>query len=288
MADSDHSHRTETLSHAWEFMTTSCLFVHLLPQVAPAEHLAQTDFVVVIDIIRASTTIAHALASGARCVVPCATVEDAKSLAAEFETSQRVLGGEREGLKIEGFDLGNSPSEYTAESVAERTVLFTTTNGTKAMMACRDAVGSADQRPRLLVSGFVNLAATLRLLEPAQSITLLCAGTRGVITREDALFAGAVVEMLTSTGDAQGDAFQLNDEARLAQSAWREVASKCSPPADLSSLRSTLADELCNTTGGENLQKIRLQGDLIQAAEIDRFGDFVPEIDWKSWTIVAR
>ena len=89
------------------------LHVHLLPALVAAEELAAST-VVVIDVLRASTTINHALAEGAREVIPCLEVEEARRVAAGLPTGQAVLGGEREGLRIEGFDLGNSPCEYSA------------------------------------------------------------------------------------------------------------------------------------------------------------------------------
>ncbi|MEX2114189.1 MAG: 2-phosphosulfolactate phosphatase, partial [Pirellulales bacterium] len=85
------------------------------------EHVQPGDLAnstaVVIDVLRATTTIVAALAAGARAVVPCLTIEDAKTAAAALPREETVLGGERGGLPIEGFDLGNSPAEYTPERV---------------------------------------------------------------------------------------------------------------------------------------------------------------------------
>src|SRR5262245_18019417 len=105
--------------------------VHFLPShVEPAE-LAGTTCAV-LDVLRATTTMAQALASGAREVIPCLTVEDAQAQAAKLPAGQVVLGGERGGLRIAGFQLGNSPAEYTPATVASKSVVMTTTNGTKA------------------------------------------------------------------------------------------------------------------------------------------------------------
>ncbi len=92
--------------------------------------------VVVIDLLRASTTICQALASGAREVVPFLEVDETLAAAAKCERSDIVLGGERSGGKIKGFDLGNSPAEYTCETVGGRRVLITTTNGTRRSPSC--------------------------------------------------------------------------------------------------------------------------------------------------------
>ena len=110
------------------------VFVHFLPNLTTPERLAD-ETVVVIDVLRASTTITWALASGASCVIPCLEVEKARAKAAEIGTDV-LLGGERAGELIEGFDLGNSPSEYTREMVDGKTIVFTTTNGTRAMVQC--------------------------------------------------------------------------------------------------------------------------------------------------------
>lgn len=96
-----------------------------------------------------TTTIAYALAAGAVEILPCAEVEAAQKLAATLPPGRALLGGERLGLPIKGFDLGNSPSGYTRERVAGRTVVFTTTNGTRALERCRLA-------QRVLPGAFVN------------------------------------------------------------------------------------------------------------------------------------
>ncbi len=162
------------------------LAAHLLPALTSADELAG-GVVVMIDVLRASTTITTALAAGAVEVFPLGEVEQSQQKAAALrQTLDRppVLGGERGGLPIDGFDLGNSPSEYTAQSVGARTVIFTTTNGTQALLIC----GAAK---RVLIGSFVNFSAVLRQLTGELPIHLLCAGTRGRITREDVLFAGA-------------------------------------------------------------------------------------------------
>ena len=86
-----------------------------------------------IDVLRSTTTIVHALAAGAREVIPCAQVEEARQIARQFPADQVVLGGERGGLAVKGFDLGNSPEDYTADRVRGKTLVITTTNGTRAM-----------------------------------------------------------------------------------------------------------------------------------------------------------
>src|SRR3954451_18736813 len=101
------------------------LRVHLAPRLVEPSALTG-GFVLVVDLLRASTTIVHALAAGAASVVPCAEINEAKSTAAAIPGA--LLGGERAGVRIEGFDLGNSPAEYTPDRVRGRTIVFTTTN----------------------------------------------------------------------------------------------------------------------------------------------------------------
>src|SRR5687767_12285204 len=103
--------------------------VHLLPQLAPAGRLAG-GLAVVIDVLRATTTIVHALAAGCLCVRPCAEVEEARTLAGSLPAGKVILGGERGGLRLPDFDLGNSPSEYTPARCKNTTLVLTTTNGT--------------------------------------------------------------------------------------------------------------------------------------------------------------
>ena len=132
------------------------LATYFLPTlVGPGELDGETA--VVIDLLRASTTICHALAAGATAVVPCLEVEEAKRIDAMLPPGKAILGGEREGVRIPGFDLGNSPDEFRPDTVGGRTVVFTTTNGTRAMNECRRAaqvfIGSLEWPVPTSVSG---------------------------------------------------------------------------------------------------------------------------------------
>src|SRR6184192_1083951 len=103
--------------------------VHLLPGLAPAGRLAG-GLAVVIDVLRATTTIVCALAAGCDCVIPCAEVEEARAKAGGMRAGKVLLGGERGGRPLPGFDLGNSPLEYTAAVCRGTSLVLTTTNGT--------------------------------------------------------------------------------------------------------------------------------------------------------------
>jgi 2-phosphosulfolactate phosphatase len=261
-----------------ESPAVSTLHVHLLPQLVTPEDLAGGT-VVVIDVLRATTTIACALAAGARAVIPCLEVDEARRIAATFSSGTAVLGGERGGRRIEGFDLGNSPREYTPETVGGRTVVFTTTNGTKALR-------HGESAKRVLLAGFVNLSAVVQALTADETIHLLCAGTRGEITGEDVLLAGAIVARLTgdesigkkSPANLEAN-FSLNDQARIAVACWLRLAGDRQVVA-----RTLLIRELRSAQGGRDLIDLGFDADIEAAAQIDRF-DTVPQWDRASGAV---
>ncbi|MCA1685091.1 MAG: 2-phosphosulfolactate phosphatase [Planctomycetia bacterium] len=180
-------------------------FVHLLPALIPPGAL-KGGVSVVVDVLRATTVMVRALAAGAMAIVPCAEVDEARGVAAALPEGSAVLGGERQGLPIEGFDLGNSPDSYTEDVCRGRTVVMTTTNGTRAILASLDA-------DRVLVASFGNLAATVRELKAqTRPVHIVCSGTNGRVSYEDALLAGAIVRHVRGdSGMEDGD-----DEAEIA------------------------------------------------------------------------
>jgi 2-phosphosulfolactate phosphatase len=167
---------------------------------------------VVLDVVRASTTIVAALAGGARAVIPVGTPEEARALGRDGDVGPVLLGGERGGAPPPGFDHGNSPAEYHPDRVRGRTVVFTTTNGTRALLALEGA-------GRVAVGGFVNAAAVTRWVaaEPGD-VLLVCAGERGRFCMEDAVCAGLLVSRL-ATPDRP-----LTDAARAARALWERYA----------------------------------------------------------------
>jgi 2-phosphosulfolactate phosphatase len=228
--------------------------VHLLPELfEPAELAGGTA--VVIDILRASTTICHALDAGATKVIPCLTVEEAHAQA-EKTDDDVLLGGERGGVRIAGFDLSNTPMEYTSDVVAGKTILFTTTNGTEALHRSQEA-------ERVLIGAFVNLSAVVACLSAEdRPIHLVCAGTNGAVSGEDVLFAGAVV---AGVFENRENLVLGNDSARLALDFWRANSQNDA------NFRQAMRD----SQGGRNLQKLGLTADIERAGERDLF-DFVP------------
>ena len=175
------------------------------PQLTPA--LATGRVVAVIDVLRASTTIAAALCNGARIVVPLAEAEEVIRRAKAFDRSEVLLAGERKMHPIPGFDVGNSPAEFSPAAVEGKTVLLTTTNGTAALLALQ---GARD----VIVASYVNFAAALALLRTARrggtDVTLLCAGRERQFALEDAACAGRFARALVG----RGGGVDINDAAR--------------------------------------------------------------------------
>jgi 2-phosphosulfolactate phosphatase len=158
---------------------------------------------VVVDVLRATSTIAQALASGYRRVLCCAEVEEARRLAAGLEGA--VLAGERKAAAIPGFELGNSPREFT-EPLGE-TLVLTTTNGTRAVLA------AAASSETVLVGSLLNLDAVAAAARGGGDVEVVCAGVQGRFTIDDAYCAGRIAELL---GGERSDAAEA--AVRLARS----------------------------------------------------------------------
>src|SRR4051794_34353966 len=159
--------------------------VHLLPHHIPPGAL-RGGVAVVIDVLRASTMMVYALAAGCEAIIPCREIDEARRIAADLPRGRALLAGERQGLPIPGFDLGNSPGQCTPARCAGQTLVMTTTNGTRAVLACLEA-------ERVLIASFVNQSATARAIRAdGRPVHLVCAGTDGAISFEDSLLAGAL------------------------------------------------------------------------------------------------
>ncbi len=170
------------------------LDVFLSPgELSPGDAMGRV--VAVIDVLRASTSIATALFNGARTVIPVESADVAITRAKQFERSDVKLAGEMRMLPIPGFDLGNSPQSFTPEAIGGRTILFTTTNGTRALMSLQ---GARD----VVVAGYVNHAAVSAMLRTAvradTDVAIVCAGDEGHFSLEDAACAGRYVRSVTA------------------------------------------------------------------------------------------
>jgi 2-phosphosulfolactate phosphatase len=226
--------------------------VHLLPELAPPGRL-QGGVAVVIDVLRASTTMIHALAAGCTAVRPCAEVDEARDLAGSMRAGRVLLGGERGGVPLPGFDLGNSPREYTPKLCRGTTLVLTTTNGTRTLLRAAEA-------DRALVAGFVNYSAVCeQLRQEVRPTHIVCAGTEGEVTLEDTLLAGAIVDFLCETAEVR-----LNDSARLAWDCFENHGR-------------VLLGALEVSRGGANLRRLGYDEDIRTAAQVDQF-HLVPEL----------
>lgn len=147
--------------------------------------------VVVIDVLRASSTIVTALHNGAKGIIPVQDMDAAGRISQNLDSPNFLLCGEKDGQKIQGYDLGNSPYEYTPETVEDKTIIFKTSNGTQALKRST----MADE---ILVGCFLNMDSVIRHLQQVeQDIVLVCAGWRGHLSLEDLLCAGQIIHELT-------------------------------------------------------------------------------------------
>jgi 2-phosphosulfolactate phosphatase len=214
---------------------------------------------VVIDVLRASTTICAALAAGAREVAPCLEISEATALAERMGPTACVAGGERAGRRVEGLTLGNSPSEYTPATVAGKTVALSTTNGTRVVLWARHA-------ERVFVGAIANVSALCRVLRAdGRDVHLICAGVRGAVAMEDCIGAGAIAAQLIERGSQPS----TDDQAVM--------FSRLFTAAQLAG-RGSLAPTMRTSLGGRNLVEIGLEADIETCAQPDAFGA-VPELD---------
>jgi len=253
------------------------LNVHALPRYVEPEELAGGT-AVVIDVLRATTCIVFALAAGVRRIIPCLEVADARRLYEQLTVAgdEVLLAGERESKPIPGFHLGNSPEDFTPDRVAGKTILLTTTNGTRAIFHARKA-------EEVLLAAFVNASAVVRRLLTCEHVHLLCAGTDGKFSREDILLAGMLVERLSRES---GLSYLQNGQALTARETW--LSTFALPQAlgveDLHPKR--LAGELQTDLGGRKLTALGYEDDILAAAQIDCF-DIVPRLEARTCQITA-
>jgi 2-phosphosulfolactate phosphatase len=167
-------------------------------------HQVRNKTVVIIDILRATSSMCVAFETGVKKILPVATVEECL-LFREFDF---LCAAERDAQKVEGFDLGNSPFEYTNPLLAGRSIAFTTTNGTKAIKIAREQ--GADQ---ILIGSFLNINAVCNtLLSSKKDVILLCSGWKDKFNLEDTLFAGAVVHAVSNQFSTDCDAARAAKE----------------------------------------------------------------------------
>jgi 2-phosphosulfolactate phosphatase len=219
-------------------------------EVAPGDTAGRV--VAVIDILRASTSIAVALANGARAVVPLETSAEVVTRAKTFARSEVRLAGEQKMLPIPGFDFGNSPREFTPDAVGGKTVLICTTNGTQAVTAVQ---GARD----VVVASYVNFTAVLTLLRAAlgggADVAIVCAGHSRQFSLEDAACAGRYVHHVTK----RLTSVELNDAALAASLIDRKYGDD-------------LARLFLASAHGQALRDAGFADDLPLCAAVDTYG----------------
>lgn len=176
-----------------------------------SEHIDELSLrdqtVVVLDVLRAGSSIAAALANGAKEIIPVNTVERAVKISGSLFGDHILRGGERNGRTIEGFDLGNSPLEYTRERVEGKAIIYSTTNGSRAIDKARYA-------REVAIGAFVNLGSVLGFLrESGRDAVILCSGNNGRFSMEDSVCAGMLLHLLS---EDHGRELSLTDAALAA------------------------------------------------------------------------
>ncbi len=213
------------------------------------DQAANSVVAVVIDVLRATTVVTTALASGATEVFTCLDIAEAFELSRSL-TPRPLLCGERHCRPIDGFDIGNSPAEYTADRVGSKSLVMTTTNGTRAIRAAQNA-------REMVLASFLNLDAVVEFVVRFDVIHLVCAGTDGHITGEDVLLAGGILERLSRLRAATYE----NDSCQLATSYWNDISRRGE--------ENFLEIEFAKTIGGRNLIAAGYASDLAFCAKIN-------------------
>jgi 2-phosphosulfolactate phosphatase len=182
------------------------------PLTYPLFHKADA-IVVVIDILRATSAMVTAIANGANSMIPVATVEEAKAL----QQQGYLAAAERNGEKIEGFDFGNSPVSYLDQPIQDKTIVISTTNGTQAIAA-------AKQAKQVVVGAFLNAEAVIQYLKDQKSdVLFLCAGWKNKFNLEDTLFAGHIANALLASGDFETECDSTIAAGVLYQHAEKDI-----------------------------------------------------------------
>ena len=182
----------------------------LCPSPALYQHYkSENDTVVVVDVFRASATMCMMLNNGASAIIPVSNSE----LAKKYKSKGYLVGAERNTKRCEFADFGNSPFDYSPEKASEKEIVFTTTNGTRAIDVASDS-------KELLIGTFPNIDAVVdRCLSSAERVVILCAGWNNRISIEDTLFGGAFAEKLLEKANIKFD----SDSIRMTYELWLRV-----------------------------------------------------------------
>lgn len=239
----------------------ACVDVVLLPEHLRGRQII-SDTLIVVDVLRASTTIISALDAGASAIAPMRSVEDARAYAKE--NPEAVLCGERGGVPPKGFTLGNSPLEYANEVVGGRELVLTTTNGTRAL-------SMVSESSRVLIGAITNrLAVCEEAAKGGDGVTIVCAGTDGDVSLDDCIAAGMMVQRLMDCG------FQPSECAVLVAKATKKLILE----------GRTVESSLRSTKHGQRLVSLDMSGDIEFASRTDS-SLVVPRYEPKSNRIVG-
>lgn len=233
--------------------------VLLTPSELPHSSENGESIAIVIDVLRASTTICVALSSGATAILPATSVDEASATYLRLRPAVRFLGGERKGVKQLGFDAGNSPLEYMPEQVSGKTISFTTSNGTAALKLAAKA-------NKIYIGSFVNLRALTEYIASKHNssnvdFTMVCAGNNRQFSYEDTVCAGGFVQSLSKKFPMA----TLSDTAIAAEILFAKY-------------KSNLTGFLQNTEHGKLLIKLGFSDDIECAADLNSLTT-VPYID---------
>jgi 2-phosphosulfolactate phosphatase len=203
--------------------------------------------IVVIDALRATSTIIVAFENGASAFIPVATVEEAREEVAR--NPEFLLAGERRALPLEGFHLGNSPRDYRPERVKGQVIVMTTTNGTRALVAAREGA-------EVFIGSFLNVGAVAqRLIEAGRDVLVACAGEKELFCLEDTVCGGAIVDRL----EKRGLPVTKTDSAQAAKVLYEQC-------------EENVYGMLCNSEWGQYLDGLGLGKDVRICAQVDSSG----------------
>jgi 2-phosphosulfolactate phosphatase len=225
------------------------IFVYHTPELVP--NGAVPDCAIAVDVLRATSTIATALAAGAEGVQVFSDLQDLMDTSEQWNPAHRIRIGERGGRKVEGCDLGNSPLECTADRVQDARIFISTTNGTRALTCVQSA-------KTVLTAAFINRSAVVEYLltHQPETVWIVASGWEGSFSLEDTGCAGAVIQGVLERGKGSLDALAGNDEAVAAVTLYRDFQK------DLLSL-------LKHASHGQRLLGLNLYEDLQYCAQVD-------------------